>query len=321
MKEKNIYILSCVENGGIYRYIINEKCEINFAEKITVDRPMYSVISNNKLFIILRAPFVNANESGLVSFNIENGKLTEKSDVISTKGEVACHLCVDGDSVYIANYISGNIIRMPDNSIQHKGNSINQSRQSSPHAHYVGLTPDSKYICAVDLGLDKIIIYDRDLNFVSNVSVKAGNGARHLVFSNDGKYAYCANELSSTVTVFSYNDGKLSFENEYSTLPSDYKEINAPAAIRFYNGYVYISNRGHNSIAYYKAIENRLELIDIFDCGGNSPRDFNIWKNYLICTNEDSDNVVFFEIGKEKPIKLKELSVPKPLCICFKGDN
>ncbi len=317
MNETDIYILSCVEDGGIYRYKINDKCEFSFKEKLILDRPMYSIISDSKIFTILRAPFAENSNSGLITIDILEEKFGNQGEIFSTEGEVACHLCVEGDSVYIANYISGSVIKMPDNLIEHKGNSINKNRQSSPHAHYVGLTPDDKYICAVDLGLDKIIVYDKVLNFVSSVSVKAGNGARHLVFSNDGKYAYCANELSSTVTVFSYNDGNLRFENEYTTLPKGFYGDNAPAAIRFYKGYVYVSNRGHNSIAYYRAIESTLELVDIVNCGGISPRDFNIWKDYLICANEESDNVVLFQIANESLIKVNEISLSKPLCICF----
>ena len=317
MKETNIYILSCVENGGIYRYSFSDGGALNFVDKVTLDRPMYSIIENNKFYTILREPFFEDTNSGLIVFDLDNGKLKNPTKIISTKGEVACHLCADNGLIYVVNYTSGSIIRMPDKLVKHIGSSINKNRQATPHAHYVGLTPDNKYICAVDLGLDKIILYDKNLNFISNVSVKPGNGARHLIFSDNGKYAYCANELSSTVTVFSYNSGNLCFENEYTTFPEEFSENNAPAAIRFHKGYIYVSNRGHNSIACYKTVENTLELIDFTNCGGCSPRDFNIYDDFLVCTNEESDNVVIFKILNGILVKINQISVPKPLCVCY----
>ena len=39
-------------------------------------------------------------------------------------------------------------------------------------------------------------------------SVSADSGPRHLVFSNDGRFAYLMSELSGKVTVFSYKPTK-----------------------------------------------------------------------------------------------------------------
>lgn len=312
-----IYILSCVKNGGLYRYTLNQNDELEFIDKTVLDRPMYAVRENQTLYVLLREPFEISDESGLVSFGIRNGELKYKSDVISTKGVVCCHLCVNDGAVYAANYISGSIIKMPDRLVLHNGRSVNLERQTSPHAHFAGATPDGKYICAVDLGIDKIIIYNKQLNFVSEVLLKAGNGPRHIAFSDNGRYAYCANELSSTVTVLSYEDGKMQVVNEYSTLPDGYHGNNAPAAVRYHKGYVYVSNRGHNSIACLKADDNRLALTDIVDCGGASPRDFNISGERLICANEDSDNVTVFALNGGSLKKLSEISLEKPLCVVF----
>lgn len=315
--EKTIYILSCVENGGVYRYTLNEKNELVMHDKTALDRPMYAVLYGQRLYVLLRAPFRENNESGLVSYGIENGALKDTGTVISTKGSVCCHLCVSDDAVYAANYISGSIIKMPDRLILHKGSSINPHRQSSPHAHFVGLTPDGNYICAVDLGMDKILLYDKNLNYISETSVKPGNGPRHIAFSDDGKLAYCANELSSTVTVLSYDNGKMHSLDEYSTLPAHYHGDNAPAAIRYHNGYVYVSNRGHNSIACFQAIGNTLALTDIVPSGGDSPRDFNILDGHLLCANEGSDNVVLFTVGNGSITKSGEISLEKPVCVAW----
>ena len=105
--------------------------------------------------------------------------------------------------------------------------------------------------------------------------------------------------------------------HEYSTVPADYHGNNAPAAIRYHKGYVYVSNRGHDSIACFKAIEDKLVLIDIVNSGGNSPRDFNIFEEHLICANEDSDNVTVFALKSGRLAELSKISLKKPLCVVF----
>lgn len=316
MSEKIIYILSCTESGGIYSYSFNEDNKLKIIGKTAADRPMYAVLSGGRLYVILREPFgKNNKESGIVSFKAESGVLTDKTDLASTKDEVCCHLCVSNEDIYAANYISGSIIKMPDKLVRHCGGSINPERQGSPHTHFTNFTPDGKYICVADLGTDKIFIYDRELRPVSETAVTPGSGPRHIAFSDNGKYAYCANELSSTVTVLLYDNGKMQPLCEYSTVPCDYRGNNAPAAIRYYGGCVYVSKRGHDSIACFKADGDKLILTDIVPCGGKSPRDFNIWNGRLICTNEESNNACLFLINNGGLTLSDEIRIEKPLCV------
>jgi len=315
--EKTIYLLSCVKDGGIYRCTLSSGGKLRIVDKVTLDRPMYGVIREDRLYVVLRSPFPDSGDSGLMTFDIRDRKLTNPSRLLSTKGQVACHLSVENGSVYVANYTSGSVIKMPDILVAHQGSSVNEKRQSSAHAHYISPTPDGKYICAVDLGMDKILVYDKDLHPVSAVAAKPGNGPRHLAFSDDGNYAYCADELSSTVTVLSYCDGKLEILREYSTLPDGYAEENTTAAIRYREGYVYISNRGHDSIACFRAEGEKLTLTDIVSCAGASPRDIHVLGEFLICTNEASDNVVVFKIQGGTLQQVDQLSLPTPLCVCF----
>ena len=65
-------------------------------------------------------------------------------------------------------------------------------RQTSPHAHYVGITPDQKYLYSVDLGADKIVMYEfideklQELGFdkyeVSNYAKKGYESKHNLVY-------------------------------------------------------------------------------------------------------------------------------------------
>ena len=162
----NIYIASCTPNGGIYRYQADDNGKIKFMEKTELDRPMYMKLYNDKLYILLRESFANHN-SGLIIFDLVNGKPTNPSNIISTGGQVACHLEVNANNVYCVNYISGNITKIQGKTIQHLGKGQDPIRQNVPHTHCVCETPDGKYICVADLGLDTIFVYDKNLNLWS----------------------------------------------------------------------------------------------------------------------------------------------------------
>ena len=60
-----------------------------------------------------------------------------------------------------------------------------------------------------------------------------------------------------------------------------FNEKNTAAAIRIHNDRLYVSNRGHNSIAVFKINGKELVLEEIFSCGGEGPRDFDIFEDVL----------------------------------------
>lgn len=318
----NIYIASCVKGGGIYHYTLSENNVLDFCEKTTLDEPMYMIIRNEKMYILLRQPDEKTNFSGELSIDIDGtGKLFAPSRIISTKGVVACHLEVSDDNIYAVNYVSGSVIKLPDTLVTHSGHGLHKVRQAAPHTHFVHVSPDGKYILVTDLGLDKIFVYDKDLKLVSEVSVPSGHGPRHLAFSSDGKIVYCVNELGSSVSIFSYSDGELKLQNTISALPKDFSGDNISAAIRIKDNYLYVSNRGHNSISVFEIKDSyNIVLKECVDCGGNSPRDFNIIDDVLICTNEKSDNVTVFKLNNYIPeiISESELNIPSPLCVAYK---
>ena len=313
-QQHNVYIASCVPDGGIYQYILHDNGSLEYVRKTALDRPMYMTAKDHKMHIILRAPFDNG-ESGVVVYDIDDrGHLVNPGGIISTKGEVACHIAVEEGDVYCANYISGSIIKLPGTVIQHAGCGKNPKRQDKAHAHWVGFTPDKKYVCAVDLGVDTVFVYDRDLAYVSCAKVPEGHGARHVVFSDDGKYMFCANELGSTVSAFQYHDGRLCPVDTAGTLPAAFSGESTAAAIRIYRDKIYVSNRGHDSVSEMCFRDGKLRLERTIGCGGRSPRDFNFMNDFMIVTNENSDNVTVYSC-KDGFRKVEEIAVPKPLCV------
>lgn len=311
MDNFDIYVASCTETGGIYHYKMQDGV-LDFVDITRIDRPMYMVIAENRMYILLREAFDN-KESGLVMYDIdENGKLVNPSDILSTKGEVACHLMVDGSNVYCTNYISGSVIKMPDALAVHSGHSIHQKRQKTPHPHYVCASPDNQFIFVTDLGLDKIFIYNKDLAVHSVTDMPAGHGPRHLVCHSDGRTIFCANELNSTVSVLEYENGILKLKDTVSALPEKYDNKSTIAAIRCENDRIYVSNRGHDSVS-VMTYDGKLTLEKTISCGGKEPRDIWVNESLVICANQTSGNVV--AISKENDTILFEFVIEQAVGI------
>ena len=316
----DIYVAACDRKGGIYHFktdFFGDGLPLKLYSYTPLDRPMFLTFEGNKLHAVLRAPFWDSPNSGVMSFDIaEDGKLYNPSRLTQTGGVVGCHLSAVGGRVYVANYVSGSVFATPNTLVTHQGSSVHPTRQTSAHTHFVSPTPDGKYMFAVDLGMDKIIVYDMNLNKVSEASVPAGNGARHVVFDAWGKYAYCVCELSSSVSIFTYEDGKFTFVRDVPALPENFHGESTAAAIRYYKGYLLVSHRGADCISFFLARGERLVRVQDFPCGGHSPRDFDLFDNHIIVTNESGDVCVLRPDQREFYKEVLDLRYMKnPLCV------
>lgn len=308
------YIASCVKDGGVYLCEYSNGA-VNIIDKTPMDMPMYMLIEDNKMYVLLKGPFADNDESGLVTYDINpDGTLCNPSEVISTKGKCACHLCLSDESVYCTNYVSGSVVKLPEGKLSvHSGKGVDLVRQESAHTHFVCETPDKNYILATDLGLDKIFVYDKDLSIVSTVDMPKGHGPRHLIFHDDATTLFCVNELKSTVSVLKYNSGELKLIGTTSALPEGYNGKTIAAAIRTDGNYVYTSNRGHDSISIMEYKNDSLSLLKNVHTYGANPRDFWNYDDIFLCTNQNGNNVTL--VSKADGNLLTEIAIPEPLAV------
>lgn len=317
----HLYFAACDPQGGIYHYTM-ENGNISFAEKTSCSQPTYLDVKGNSMQVLLRTPFEQdtcaerRENSGLVEYTADaQGKLSGSGEILDTKGSVACHLCRYAGKTFVANYISGSVFASDGLLREHTGCGIHPTRQEAPHVHFVQPSPDRKCLFAVDLGTDSIYSYDENLNLLSTAYVPSGSGARHLAYSEDGKIVFCANELDSSVSVFSYENAQLTLLQTVSALKAPVQG-NTAAAIRVQGQYVYVSNRGADAISCLKWDGTQLTLCSVTPCGGSSPRDFLIVDHKMFVTNEKTNNVTIFRVnGTELEKEELELEMPRPLCV------
>ena len=290
-----IYILSCetIKNGGgIYGYELTEKGLLQKTGYFPCDRPMYAVKCDRGLCVLLRQPFEDNNFSGY--FYVDEN-LQTATEMKSTQGVVACHLCVDNHDVYIVNYLSGNIVKNGEIIARRTGKSIHPTRQTEPHTHFIDKTPDGNFaVC--DLGTDTLAFYDKNLQLISESKVPSGYGIRHLVFSKDGTYIYAVNELVPSISMFAYVNGKAKLIDTVVAECKNEKANGAAVRLSADGKLLYVSLREENEIRAYAVNGQKLMHVQTVNCGGDSPRDFDIYKDRLIICNEKSGNVVSYRI-------------------------
>jgi 6-phosphogluconolactonase len=288
-------------------------------------------------------------KSGSVSaFSIDRrtGKLAPLN-VVASGDPGAVHLMVDhtGKYLLVANYGVGSVAVFPilaDGSLgkatahlPHSGHSIKPRRQVGPHAHSIYVSPDNRFVVSPDLGTDQVYVYRFDAtqgtlapNDPPFVTVALGTGPRHLAFDPRGRFAYLVQEFGGIVTVFSYDaaGGLLHQLETFPAAPSDFHGSNNCAEVFVHpNGkFLYVSNRGHDSIGVYSidSIKGTLTLIERVPTQGRTPRGFGIdpTGSYLIAANQESNTVVAFRInaetGRLTPTGQK-LDVQEPACVVF----
>lgn len=262
-------------------------------------------------------------------------------------GNGPCHLSVDpsGKWLLVANYNSGSIAVYPVQAdgalgeatakVQHEGSSVNPARQEGPHAHCILADAASRYAFAVDLGVDKILIYELGADGALQpadppaADIKAGAGPRHIVWHPDEPYLYLINELDSTIIAFAYNGaGGLGALQTLSTIPANFTEETTCAAIHITPSgkFLYGSNRGHDSLAIYAVNGNngQLQPAGHATTGGKTPRDFAIdpTENFVVVGNQNSHELVTFRINSDTGALTAtghKVAVSSPASLLFVG--
>lgn len=273
-----------------------------------------------------------------------SGKLTLLNQRASLGGR-PCQLILDKTAQHaiVANCGSGSLTVLPIATDGQLGQptaptaigKAGAGDASDAVARCLTLDPGNQFAFACDAASDRILIYRFDgakgtltPALPAFAALKAGAGPRYLVFRPDGRFAYVGNELNSTVTVFAYDasTGALKETQSVSTLPEYFDGPNAAAEVGMHPSgkYLYVANRGHNSVVLFTidADSGALTFVEEQGTGGTNPRHFGIEPSakHLAIANQGSDSVLASRIdagnGRLKPSGVFA-SAPAPVFVKF----
>ena len=288
-------------------------------------------------------------KSGAVSafrIALPGGKL-ELVNQVDTGGGGPCYVSLDKTAkvVMTAQYGAGSVssFRVGEDGalgsavsvIQHQGAGTDSKRQAGPHAHSIRMAPENRFAVACDLGLDKVLIYRVNLDSGELVShgfgtVPSGSGPRHLAFHPNGHFAFVNNEMKMTVSTMAYDGvkGALTLVDTVSTIPMEDRGLpglsTAETVVHPSGKFVYVSNRGHDTIAVLRCDPStgKLTLLANVKTEGRTPRNFalDLTGKWMIAGHQDGNTAAVFKVDPESGIPKftgARVEVGAPVCMRF----
>jgi 6-phosphogluconolactonase len=329
---------------GVYSFVLDtEKGQMSDLKEVAaVTGPTYLTVDKEGHLYTVAAD--SAGNGGVAAFSYGPAGTDEAKllNTVLSAGPSTCYVAVDEvrQLIYAANYHLGEVRvykRLTDGSLElsdtvkHEDHHGPKPEQKGALCHFTNLTPDNRLVVC-DLGNDAVYTYavsgEGKLSDAKIYHSKAGSGDRHIVFSSDGTHAYLACELDSTLEVLAYHGGEFSLLQKISSLPNNHTGFNGVAAIRISadNKFIYLSNRGHDSIVTYEVAQDGANVATKgwTATEGKTPRDFNFnaSEDFLIVAHQDSDNLTLFKRDKSTgalTLLQKDFYAPEMTCVLSVG--
>ncbi len=337
------YTTSSGNNYGIRVYDVDmEAGRFTEKEKIEVTNSSYITISHNEKFLYSITDF------GVEAYKIGKGGSLECISKAGINGMRGSYLSTDyTDSwLFVAGYHDGKITVLKLNEdgtigqitdeVYHRGMGSVAERNYRPHVQCVKMTRDNKFLCAADLGLAHVSVYQFNhktgkIKMVDTIHSELNSAPRHLKFTKDGKFLFIVNELKCTIDVYSYvaiEDDQPEFEKvqTISTLNDYHSQDAAASALNLSEDCQYIvsSTAGDNSVSIFKIYQETGELSKILclPVSGDYPKDAALFPDdkHLVSLNHEANTMTFFNVDLEKGLIImngREMKVDQPNCIIF----
>ena len=346
--EKYVAYVSTYTSGnktkfGIRIYDVDmERGRFTQKDQVEITNSSYVSISHNRKYLFSITDF------GVESYKILGDGSLKTINHASINGMRGCYLSTDYEDrfLFVAGYHDakltvlrvgedGSIGEITDE-IFHKGLGSIAERNFRPHINCVKMTRDNRFLCAADLGMDHVVIYELNhmngrLRQVDFIRSEQESAPRHLKFSRDGRFLYIVHELKNYIDVYTYDTDEHNmpvFEkiqnittlNDYHTSGSAASALNLSEDFR----YLCSSNAGDNSVVLYSIDEDTglLSKLLCLPVSGDYPKDAALFPDnrHLVSLNHETDTMTFFSVDMEKGtivMNRPEMKVPSPNCIIF----
>ncbi len=259
----------------------------------------------------------------------QTGDLTPTGSV-ALEGE-PCHMSTDrsGRHVLSAYYQAGHCAVHPVDEAGAVGGTATEWLETNSGAHCFQTDPSNRYAYLPHIatgsgglphlpagrqeGVNAIFQYRFDANTgrltpnePPRIGPAAQDGPRHYCFHPSESLVYVSNEQGSSVTVYSLDNstGTLTSGQTVTTLPEGYTGDNSCSQIQIHplGLYLYVGNRGHNSIASFAIDENSGALTPTGWAEVDPvPRAFSIdpTGHFLYAAGLDTGNLIAFSVDQQ----------------------
>ncbi len=259
-------------------------------------------------------------------------------------GSSPCYVSVDltGKNALVASYSSGVVSCFPlaaNGSLQpatgmgiDKGDGPDRSRQEGPHMHWVQADLSDRHVYTCDLGTDKVQVFPFDPStgqispsLQPDLKVPPGSGPRHGASGARGKFLYVANEMGSSVSVLKVDksSGRLALMQTVPSVdPGPAVTHNTAAEIEYHGKWIYVSNRGDDSIAVFLTLPGgALKRIQVKHLGIRVPRGFAIDPSgkWLVAAGQESNDLESLPIDLDGKLgqATSKIMLSNPTCVAF----
>lgn len=307
-----------------------------------VSNSSYTAVSKNGKYLY------SIEDEGVAVFKRdENGDL-ERINSVDIDGMRGCFLAtdVDGKYLYVSGYHDGKVTVVHTHrdgrlgslmdGVFHSGLGSVAERNFRPHVNCVRPTPDNKYLCAVDNGIDQVKVYRINkrtdkLELVDILRCPRESGPRIIRFSADGRFAYLLFELSNEIKVYSYDGSGSTPEFELLQSITTLEKENDPdkphcaasgLALAPDGEHLFCTTAGENAVSMYEIDKETGLLTKKFTLpiSGDYPKDIVIFPDnqHIAVANHSSNSVTTFKVDYEKNVlvmKGKPRKIDAPNCI------
>ena len=287
-----------------------------------IENPSFLITSRDQRFLYA----VHGDGERATSYTIDqaSGRIAPLNSA-ATGGRNGVRQGIDptGKWMVVANYATSSVAVLPvrnDGSLGDQQQLVELPGTPGPHRteqprsqpHDVVFDPTGRFVVIPDKGVDRVFVFAMDaatgrIAPAGNngfVAARAGSGPRHAAFHPRRPILYVLNELDSTMTIYRWNaqDGTLAPQQVITMLPTNFTGDStcSEIAVTADGGFVYASNRGHDSVAILAARPDSglLSHVGWESTRGRVPRFIGLAPGgrFLYAANEQGDTIVPFRV-------------------------
>jgi 6-phosphogluconolactonase (cycloisomerase 2 family) len=256
---------------------------------------------------------VEAEQGAVAAYSLPS---LDPLGVQSSGGSTPIHLAVSADGAYllVANWGDGSVAVLPLDASGRVSPVSDLVAYPKPAAHHVSVVGSEVTV----VHFAECALFGYELTAPGRLrpvwTADAGpTGPRHQVAHPSGR-RYVADEHSSTLSVYGPGPARVTSVPATALKPP---EENHPSEVALSpdGRYVYLANRGADTIAVFEASSAPALLAEV-PTAGEFPRHFAVGDGHLYVANERSNSITVLRLDDGLPVLLGiAVEVPAPTCV------